>query len=1058
MKKSLLQLVLTFVFAVLTTAVYGQATTTASLSGEVVDKDGTTVPGATIVAIHTPSGTRYGSITNADGKYRFPGMRVGGPYTVTASFVGFETAEQTNLFLQLGQNATLDFVLAETSIQLESVEVRASRNSVLNSDRTGASTNITTEQLENLPTISRSLTDFTRLTPQANGNSLGGANNRFNNFSIDGIVNNDVFGLAGTGTNGGQIGVNPVSLDAIEQIQVSIAPFDLRQGGFTGGQINAITRSGTNEYVASAYYFTQNESFVGKSPDEDRTDFAEFTSRQYGARVGGPIIKDKLFFFANLELTTNDTPVGNIPGTAQSNWTVAELQPVFDKLVSLGYDPGAFVNQTNNRESTSFLTRLDWNISDKHKMTLRYNLVDGESTSIGRSASRVRFGNNGQFFPSTTNSLVMELNSIFNNQLSNELRVGFTSVRDDRDPAGDPFPYIRIDETNGRRIEAGSERFSVANQLDQDIFTITNNVTLYKSDHTFTFGTNLEFYSFTNLFIRENFGNYRYSSIADFLTIGTANEVTPRSYDVSYVADDPTTQRPVSFNSSQIGFYIQDEWTGIENLKLTFGLRADIPIFNETPTRNAAVEAAFPGFATNKMPDTRVLWSPRVGFNWDVKGDKTTQVRGGAGIFSGRAPFVWISNAFGNSGVEYARFTLGGFGNPAVPGDFSFRADPFGQYVASDLGLSERTSEINLVSNNFRFPQVFRANVAVDQQLPWGIIGTAEFLYTKTINNVDFFDINQAAPTSNLDNGNGNDDRPRWGARVNDDFTNVILLRNSSEGYTYNITGQLQRPFENGFTASFAYTFGRATSFNDGTSSQAVSNWRFNESTQGINRLDVTTSDFDLGSRIVASASYEKEWARIFKTTISVFYNGQSGSPFSYVYNNDINGDNFGTDNDLIYVPRSLEEANLVDIVSNGTVIATAAEQWAELNAYIEDDSYLSGRRGQYAERNGARTPWTNRIDVRLLQDIKIQGENRLQLSLDILNFANFLDGDAGRVYTTNFGAFPLMQVEGVTNGVPEITSALGGLNNVDGQRTPYDVADFASRWRMQFGIRYLLN
>ena len=1038
---------------------FGQGITTASLQGVITDADGGTLPGANVVAVHTPSGTKYGVSSRLDGRFTIQGMRVGGPYTVEISYLGFETVNVENISLRLGQVYNLDVELQEEGLEIEGVEIVAVRNPILNDERTGAATSISNEQINSLPSISRGLTDFTRLTPQAStagaGISFAGQNNRYNQFAIDGTVNNDVFGLAASGTNGGQTGVQPISLDAIEQVQVVIAPYDVRQGGFTGGGINAITRSGTNNFEGSLYYYSNNENLVGKSPDEERTKLDSYTDYQTGFRLGGPIVKDKLFFFVNGEVTSRAQPLLYKPGTSSSNISLDELERVESVASRLGYDPGPFGEYSDETNSEKIFARLDWNINKNNKLTLRHSYVFGENIDGSRSPNSANFYNNGVYFPSTTNTSVLELNSNIRSDVSNELRIGYTSVRDDRDYIGDPFPAINVRLGGGRSINLGSEPYSTANQLDQDVMTITDNLTIYRGSHTFTFGTHNEFYSTYNLFIRQNFGAYSYHSLEDFETVGTANEVLPRSYDYSYSRTD-NPQQGAEFNAFQLGFYVQDEYQAARDLKITAGLRLDIPTFSEKPTANEEFNEAFAEYevATNQMSGSQLMISPRVGLNWDVNGDGTTQVRGGIGLFTGRVPFVWLSNQYTNTGNEFARVSL--FRNDGSLGDFEGRedftlvSDPFNQPDAADLNEPLGISEINVTDKNFKFPQVFRVNGAVDHQFPGGIIATFEAIYTKNIKNIDYRNLNiQEDGTLQ----GGPDDRTYFNGYINPSFNNVILLTNTSKGYAYNLTAQFQKHFDSGLSATAAYTYGQSKDVNGGTSSQAFSNWRYLENVNGGNNTELGFADNDIRSRVIASVNYKINYQNGSSTAIGLFYNGQSGIPLSYVYDGDINNDRtFG--NDLIYVPANANEINF-----EGSADEQSA-QWDMLNKFIEGNDYLKSKRGQYVERNGDRLPWSNQVDVRFMHEFKLKtvGEtnHRLQFSFDVFNIGNLINKEWGRQYSVSNNSFSLINFEGFEDGTKIPTYSYDGSGLSDGN--PYYVSDFLSRWRGQIGVRYIFD
>jgi len=1062
-------------------AAFAQGVTTSGLSGRVADDAGETLPGANVVAVHTPSGTRYGTTTNIEGRFSIPNMRVGGPYTITVSYIGFESFVREDVNLSLGQTQNINITLRDDSAELEEVVVLARRDQVFDGNRTGASTNIDAERINRLPSIERGIQDFARLTPQANtrgaGISFAGTNNRFNQFAIDGTVNNDVFGLAADGTNGGQTGTQPISLDAIEEINVELAPFDVRMGGFTGGGINAVTRSGTNSFTGSAYYFLNNQALTGTGvlADTEGVRVPDYTESQYGFRVGGPIIRDKLFFFVNGEMTDRVQP--QLFGIGEgSNITIDEINQVASVINRVA--PGADIGDANPfnqlRETQKLFVRLDWNISDNHTFSIRHNYIHAEETSIFRNPNVFVLSGGAQFFPSTTNTTVAELNSRFGNTMANELRVGYTRVRDDRGFMGAPFPYVQVDLTGGRSVQLGSEQFGTANQLDQDVFTITNNFSIFKGRHTFTVGTHNEFYSIFNLFIRQAFGSYRYASLDDWLTVGTPGEVPPLTYDLSFSNVPGEPNWGAEFRAAQVGFYAQDEYQATDNLKLTFGVRLDMPIFMDNPSanpefNNAPIARRF-DVATDRMPTANPLWSPRVGFNWDVTGDAQLQLRGGIGVFSGRLPFVWLSNQFSNTGIEIARLQAqrqrGDF-----PPNFTFNPDPANQPNAADLGLPTFTSEINVTDPRFRYPQVLRLNLGSDYRFANGLIFTFDGIFTQNINNILYQNLNIAGLEDNeFTFFQGADNRMRFdGARINPNFTDIVYLTNTNEGYTYNLTGQLTKQFDNGLMANLGYTFGRAFDINPGNSSQAISNWRNVPTFGNPNRPELSFSQFMVPHRIVGALNYRIQYANNFATSIGVFYNGQSGIPISFTYQGDMNRDGvFG--NDLMYVPASRGEIVLYDrySLSGGqwVLTQTADQQYRQIEEFIGNNRYLNNRRGQYAERNAGRTPFEHRFDVRIAQEILMRNAGRFEITLDVLNAGNLINNEWGRSYAiqnaqfitvANFGSSPVAGAEPRTiNGapVPLDPNVPAFKADVRGEDA-WLPNDFFSRWRAQIGLRY---
>ncbi|MBA9078230.1 MULTISPECIES: TonB-dependent receptor [Rufibacter] len=1030
---------------------WAQGATTASMNGVITDGSGNGLAGATIVAVHTPSNTQYAASADVNGRYNLQNLRVGGPYTITATYVGYQDQRRDGLQLSLGQNLKLDFNLAQSAVGLGEVQVVADRGSVINADRTGAATNVSREQIERLPTLNRSLQDFTRLTPQASGNSIGGANNRYNNITIDGAVNNDVFGLAGTGTPGGQAGTQPISLDAIDQIQVVLAPYDVKFGNFTGGGINAVTRSGTNNLEGSVYGFFRNENTVGKDPVTEQK-AANFQDYQTGFRVGGPVVKDKLFFFLNGEITRRSEPLLNNLGDPSSSVPREQVELISRTLnEKYGYDPGSYGPLDRRTESNKLFARLDWNINDRHQLTLRHNFVDAFDDNLSRGTTTFRFANNAYEFANVTNSTVAELRSRFSESVSNSLIVGYSRIRDNRKTPGALFPQvtIRFNGSGSNTITAGTERSSAFNELDQDIFEFTDNLTVFRGKHTFTFGTHNEFFKFRNLFINNGNGYYQFNSVEDFIA------ERPFQIEQSYAAK-PGTEPAAKFNAMQLGFYAQDEISLTDNFRLTVGLRLDIPVMPDTPERNEKVETAFEKYPqytdlrTDDTPSGQLLWAPRVGFNWDVKGDKTVQFRGGTGIFTGRVPFVWLSNQFTNNGITFNSLFLN---NQTKAGQFTSDVDKIRDFAAAGT-----QSEINLVTPDFKIPQTWRTNLALDYTLPLGIIATVEGIYTKTLNDIVYRDINLVNPITNL---TGPDRRPLYptsssARRISQDFTNVILLDNTSKGYSYNLTGQLQKNFNNGINTLVAYTYGESKDMNSGASSTARSNWQFNQIVWNPNDPEFSYSRFDIRHRIIASGGYTVNWLNNFSTSISLFYEGQSGTPFTYLYSQDLNADG-NTGNDLMYVPRTFEESGLVDQkTSAGVVTATAAKQWEDLNAFIEADDYLSSRRGQYTERNGARTPWTHRFDLRLAQDIfgNFAGKKHtLQITFDIFNVGNLFNPDWGRTYFVNNAAVELVRFNNRdANNRPTFTFTKPA------QDVWANTSSISSRWQGQVGVRYIFQ
>lgn len=1050
-----------------------QGVTTSSMAGRVIDANGEALIGANVLAIHTPSGTSYGVATNVEGYYRIPNMRVGGPYRITVSYTGYNEYSLEGVSLRLGEPFRNDYTLEEGSITLEAVQVTAQRATV--GSTSGASTQISTEDIENVPTLNRDLDDYLRLTPQASGFSFAGVNNRYNSIYVDGAVNNDVFGLASSGTNGGQTGIAPFSIDIIDQLQVVLSPYDVTYGGFAGGGVNAVTKSGTNELKGTAYYFFQNENLVGKTnksltdrTGSDREGVDAFSEKLYGASLGGPIVKDKVFFFANAELRAQESPSPFDFGQYDGDATQQDLSNLRQSLIDrYNYDPGTFGNVTDNLDGVALFGKLDFNLNDNNRLTLRHNYTKAENTNRNAGNSRnINFSNNGVFFPSVTNSSALELNSNFaDNKFSNNLIIGFTAVRDDRDPIGGDFPYLLIADGNST-IRIGSEQFSTANALDQDIFTITDNFKIYNNNHTITIGTHNEFYSIYNLFIRQNYGVYEYDSIDDFL-----NDAGAAEYDRSYSLVDNITgdgsAAAAEFNAMQLGLYVQDEWAVNSQLTLTGGLRFDLPIITSDPAIDPsfnsetlpALQAAYDvaeNITGGQAPDGQLMISPRVGFTYDMNDRKST-LRGGVGVFTSRIPFVWPGAMFNNNGVS-----IGGVDAGDIDGPIRFIPGIQDQYV--NEAFSVPSGQVDLFTNDFKYPQVLRGNLALDTELPGGLLATFEGVYTKTLNNVLYTNVNND-PTVDFNWTNtGADDRPVFVREdVDPRYSAIYVASNTNEGYTYTLTASLAKQFDFGLTANLSYTYGDAEAVNEGTSSQNSSQWRGQVSIDGRNTPVLGRSDFALGHRILGTLNYSFDWNQEgnTKTSITLLYEGLKGSPYSYIIGgrNARNANNetgsTSRNRSLIYIPANQNEITLVE--TNGL---SPQEQWNRLNAFIEDDPYLSENRGGYAEKNSNFLPFVSFLDLSVRQDfgMKLGGKNhRMQVSWDVINLANFINPSWGVRYQVpgDFNNYELYSFEGYADDgtTPTFSYTEEGLNT-----DALNISNFGSRWRMRLGLRYIFN
>jgi len=1089
-----LQLFLAVVFIALLTpaAMNAQGVTTSSMIGTIVDQSNEPLIGANLIAVHTPTGTSYGTSTNEDGSFGIPNMRVGGPYTITVSYIGYEDLIIENVMLNLGEKYKRTITMAESGVMLDELVVTALSGST--GQNVGASTQINAADIDVLPTLNRDIDDFLRLTPQANstngGTSFAGMNNRFNAIYIDGAVNNDVFGLAGSGTNGGQTGTAPFSVDIIDQLQIVLSPYDVSLGGFAGGGVNAVTKSGTNRFAGTAYYFLQNESLAGKTngsfaesiglADEDRTKLDDFAQSTYGVSLGGPIVKDKVFFFANVEVQDDETPApftqSQYTGVDPGRATASDLNRLKDHLLNTyNYDPGTFGNTSDELTGLKFFGKLDFNVNDKNKLTLRHQYTKAEQFNRNASNSgRINFSNNGVFFPSVTNSSALELNTTFSSKTSNNLIIGYTNVNDDRGSLGENFPYVVIDDAANGSIRFGTEEFSTGNFLSQKILTITDNFKIYNGKHTWTIGTHNEFYDIKNVFIRQNYGSYDYDNIDDFI-----NGVGATDYDRSYsLVDNLTgdaTSAAAEFKAMQLGLYVQDEITVNDKFTLTAGLRLDVPIISSDPaiasTFNTTTLNAIKPFYDlanevegGKAPQGQLMFSPRVGFSYDMKGDRTSILRGGAGVFTSRVPFVWPGGMFNNNGLTVGSVDerdLGGSGN--VP----FVADINQQYT--NPNFTTPSGQIDIFTDDFKYPQVFRMNLAFDKEFSDGWRTSVEGIFTKTLNNVNYTNIN-SNPTVDFNWTGGPDDRPVYNRNsIDPTYSAIYVGSNTSEGSGYNLTASAEKAWDNGLSFFFAYTYSDSKSLNDTQSSQNSSQWRGSINYDGRNNPVFGRSDFSTGSRILSTINYNLKWGGSDKTNtqFSLFFNGQAGTAFSYIYGNrsaqNLNNETGSTSRNrsLIYVPASASDINLIDYTSGGSTVS-AAVQYQRLKTFIDSDKSLSESRGGYAEKNGSRAPYTGIFDFAIRQNFgKNFGGNdhRFQLSFDIFNFANFINKDWGVRYNVpggNFNNYSLINFEGYAadGTTPQFTYRGPEVFNEDA----FDISNGGSIWRARLGFRYIFN
>lgn len=1140
--------------------------TTGSIRGVVTDNENKPIEGARIVAIHLPSGTQYVGATRADGRFNIPGMRVGGPYSVAATMIGYARQNRDDIQVSLGSSADLVFRMDAVATQLNAVTV-TSEGGELSSTRTGAATSIRQDQLAKLPTISRRLSDFTRLTPQASGNTFAGQDNRLNNITVDGAAFNNSFGLGGQ--PGDRTGVAPISLDAIEAVQVNIAPFDVRQSGFVGAAVNTVTRSGTNEFSGSIYYNVRDQEYVGRQAGRNAFNPGTFSFDQIGIRLGGPILKDKLFFFVSYESDENEGP-GNtfLPRNTTAETATGNITRVLrsdlDSLSSFlsnrfGYATGPYEGYPGATPSNRLTTRIDYSLNQRNKFSFRYTNLGSEtdvlvSTSssltnglIGRTRNQaMSFQGSNYTILENIDSYAAEWNSLLTDRLSNQLIVTYTKQDESRGAISNLFPFVDIlagdisAADNSVYMSFGSEPFTPNNELRYNNLQVQNNFTRFGNRHDLTVGFAYERYESENVFYPGSQSSYTYNSFSDFVAdanafsaaCGTnpanwgtctppttsAAGVGPRTFTVRYM-NIPGLTKPVQpLEVNTVGFYVQDEWRVRANLTVTAGLRADIISFGNTAFENDSVanmnffdeNGDTVQYRTGALPPSTPLLSPRVGFNYDLRGNGQTVLRGGTGIFTGRPAYVWISNQIGNNGVLTGTI-LETAGAGTSLGSRPFDPRP-SRYVPSGpvTGAPAQQYQLALTDKDFKFPQVWRSNLAVDHKFASGWRTTIEFIWGQDVNGIYYINANQPRTPDGF--FTGPDARPRWftdkcptfdpdGAgptpafftqietnRANCAVQDAIVLKNQSVGRSYNAAASIERSFQNGIFVKGAMAYGDAKNTVD-PGSIASGTFFGNPVPGNPNQAPNALSAGFQGRRMFLVASHTRDWFGWGNTTISGFLENFTLGNTSYLFGGDMNGD--GGTNDLIWVPRNQADMNFAQqtftsgtfrgtACSTGTpCIYTPAQQAADWDAYINQDPYLRTRRGQYAERGGLILPTVTRMDLSVSQDLSrlVAGKrNSLQLRLDILNFTNMINSDWGlaKFAVNNQPLVPRnFVITGSVGGVPCSTAApcngpadgtgrpIYTYRVISGQplsQTFQKAANTADVWRMQLGLRYTFN
>jgi hypothetical protein len=1082
-----------------------QGVTTGSLTGIVTDSQMAPVSGASVIAIHAPSGTTYETTTRSDGRFSMLGMRVGSPYIVTIAYTGtgtaFEPQTVEDVEVNLGVATDLNLIVKAIAVQ-ETVTVIGQSDTVFSSNRTGAATAVLREQIATLPNLTNRLDNFTRLTPQAAGMSMAGQDPRMNNITVDGSYFNNSFGLGNT--PGDRTGVAPISPQAVEQIQVNVAPFDVRQGNFVGAGINTVTRSGTNQFVGSVYHQFRDQDQVGTKAKDLDVNPGTFDFSNTGVWGGGPILRNKAFFFGNFEdeeLTRPGTTFranngGETPAGAVTRVLASDLQRVSDLMrTGFNYETGPWQDYDFLVPAKRYLIKGDWNLNASNKFTFRYTQLDSTTDVLMNNSSSLGFGSRqGSLFSMNfansnyvnteyIKSGIGEWNSVIGSNMSNSLIVGYNHSDESREPVGAFFPMVDIlAGDNTTYMGLGFEPFSPNNELRYGSFQLQDNFTRFSNKHTLTFGGTLERYESENIFFPGSQSVYVYNTLDDFITDvngylanpnRTTSTVNLRRFQVRY-NNIPGQDKPVQpLEVFYSGAYAQDEWSVLDNLKLMLGLRFDVPVFGDTGYRNELADALVfrdedgqpVQYETAKLPDPKILWSPRAGFNWNLDAERRTQVRGGTGVFTGRPAYVWISNQIGNTGVLTG---FDQFDQTATVPLFSrpFSPDPNRYKPTNVTGAPAASYELALTDENFKFPQVWRTNIAIDRRLPWGMTGTAEYIYSSDVNGVYYINANLPAAQAAF---TGVDNRPRYTSnRIHSNVTNAIVLKNQDVGDTWNLAFSGTKTFPGGFFKT-AYSYGEAKNTVD-PGSIAFGSWNNNQHPGDPNNPGIGYASGSPGHRFFLTGSYSKEYFRFGATTFSAFLEARQpttsfGGPTntSYVFSGDLNGDG-GTTNDLIYIPRDRSEMNFQTYTQNNRTY-TAEEQAAAWEALIAQDDYLSQHRGEYAQRGAVFLPLVKRLDFNIAQDLFATMKGRrhaFQFRVDFINFGNLLNSDWGvaqRLVSNSPLLVPTAAQGGPVDTLGRAQYRLRLINNEYMTRTLEQTADANTDvWRIQFMIRYTFN
>lgn len=1030
------------IFLFLTNIIFSQETT-GVLKGKILDDKNNGIASVSVTLYQKSTGLKYSTISQKDGFFTFNQLQPATDYEIEITALGFLNYKEESIQIQLGKILNLNFQLVSSLQQLNEVFVNGSTNN----NKKGNEKRLKIDLVTSLPTLNRSIQDATKLLPEANLNSFGGANYRFNNLSIDGVATNDVFGFqepssgaAGSlasGTPGGLAGTQPIGFGAISALSVKIAPFDVTLGNFTGASINAVTKYGTNKTTGSVYGFLRNKNLTGEYADGFKQPTIAFIDYQTGASIGGALVKNKLFYFLNAEFSYRKEPTLNAPGSETSNISTTIIDQIANKLkTTYNYDPGNATEANLERKSTKLFARFDFNLDDNNKLTLRNNFVTGFADNLEWSKNVFNFGNQGYRHNSVNNTIAAELKTRLTNNLSNKLTVSHSIVNDERTYNGKVFPHLDITDNTANSIFAGTYREAAVYGLTVNTTQFTDNFTYTKNNHVITFGVSSESNDIEYRFLTAFNGRWQYKTVADFLADKPSRVrgvYNVKNNDFEFNKRTPSADFSIILSS----IYLQDEFTVNDKLSFQAGLRIDTQYYpGDFPISEEIKNTPFYSNYKNTI-NTSPQLSPRFGFNYKINNNVT--LKGGSGLFTGRMPFLWYAYPEYISGTKYFNIDFKPTGVLPISNDL----------LALETVQGKRLTEINLIDNNFSLPKDWKSNLSIDFKLKNNFAFNVEATYAKVLKGLLFQSINRKEELKS--NFTGADKRPYYNVttdaiKINPNFTNVFLLTNVNEGYRYNVTFGLTKSDKhyNGF---LGYTYGVSKDISSTVRSSHAANFEWNQALVA-NSPELTYSNFDLRHKFVSYHFYDFNF-KSSKIKLGLIYNGKSGSPFSFVYEGDVNQDG-STKNDILFIPRNQTDIKFQNYVDASGETITANEQWKLLNSYIENDAYLSQNRGNYAERNAARTPWNHQIDVKIVFEQKVF-KNKIEFSLDIFNIGNLLNRNWGAqnfVPNINNSGYALLDFKKIESGQPvyEFRNPLG---------KPWQVDPLNSRWQAQLGVTY---